>query len=141
MATILVIEDEDLMRSTVAKCLRYAGHTVVEARDGREGLQCHALGSGDFDLVVCDLILPGLGGIETIRLLHARAASLPILAISGAINTLAYLNSRGPVWRACLAKPFSSMHLLETVQRLLPESACDGLAPIEVGPDSTHQIG
>jgi CheY-like chemotaxis protein len=122
MATILVIDDEDLMRSTVAKCLRYAGHTVVEARNGREGLQCHAAGSGDFDLVVCDLILPGLGGVETIRLLHSRAGDLPILAISGAINTLSYLSTRGATWCAFLAKPFSPTHLVQSVQDLLIQS-------------------
>jgi CheY-like chemotaxis protein len=73
-------------------------HTVVEAKNGLEGLQYHAAGSGDFDLVICDLILPGLGEIETIRLLHSRADDLPILAISGAKNTIAYLSTRGATW-------------------------------------------
>lgn len=124
MATILVIEDEEAMRSTVATCLRYRGHTVIEARNGREGLQCHALGSGAFDLVVCDLILPEIGGIETIRRLNARAPELPVLAISGATHTLAYLNAsdRPQQGRGYLAKPFTARGLVEAVEELLPDT-------------------
>jgi two-component system cell cycle sensor histidine kinase/response regulator CckA len=125
MATILVIEDGDVMRSIVTASLRSRGHTVIEAQSGHEGLECHALASGGLDLVVCDLILPGLGGIGIISTLTARDANLPILAISGALKTLAYLGARDhSAKRAYLAKPFQLTELVETVDRLLLEPAC-----------------
>ena len=125
MATILVIEDGLAMRSIIATYLRKHGHTIVEARTGHEGLRCHALGSGTFGLVVCDLILPELGGIEAIRTINAREPNLPILAISGGAKTLAYLRSCDtPGRRAYLVKPFLLADLVETVDRLLLESAC-----------------
>jgi CheY-like chemotaxis protein len=124
MATILVIDDEHAMRFTIAACLGQLGHTVVEAEHGREGLERHAVSSAKFDLVICDLILPSLGGIATIRTLQDRAADLPILVISGATKTLAYLASHEPsTARAYLTKPFTQIDLVEAVERLLQASA------------------
>lgn len=122
-ATILLIEDEEVMRATIAGALRFAGHTVIEASRGEEGLRRHSEGLGEFDLVICDLILPGTGGVELIRRLRRRTPSLPILAISGATHALKWLEStRGEGPQAELAKPFTPTQLLAAVTGLL-ESA------------------
>lgn len=125
MATILVIEDDELMRSAVAACLHHCGHTVITARNGREGLEHHAVGTGVFDLVVCDLLLPEVGGVQTMRTLQTRDTHLPILVISGAVNAIAYVKLRDTApAHAYLAKPFTLAQLSGAVDQLLAEAAC-----------------
>ncbi len=76
MARILITEDEDSLRSFVARALRMDGHETVEAADGAEGLE--ALGEGRFDLLLSDIRMPVMDGIE---LTHKAAAAHPGLKI------------------------------------------------------------
>jgi len=76
MARILITEDEDSLRTFVARALRMDGHDTVEAADGAEGLE--ALGTGRFDLLLSDIRMPVMDGIE---LAHKAAASHPGLKI------------------------------------------------------------
>jgi DNA-binding response OmpR family regulator len=81
VATILVIDDEDLVRLTVRQALEQAGHTVIEAKDGRVGIAQHK--KHNADLVLTDILMPEQEGIETITLLRREQATLPIIAMSG----------------------------------------------------------
>ncbi|MDB5552971.1 MAG: transporter [Rhizobium sp.] len=76
MARILITEDEDSLRSFVARALRMDGHETVEAADGAEGLE--ALSDGRFDLLLSDIRMPVMDGIE---LTHKAAAAHPGLKI------------------------------------------------------------
>ena len=76
MARILITEDEDSLRSFVARALRMDGHDTVEAADGAEGLE--ALADGNFDLLLSDIRMPVMDGIE---LTHKAAAAHPRLRI------------------------------------------------------------
>ena len=76
MARILITEDEDSLRSFVARALRMDGHDTVEAADGAEGLE--ALAGGNFDLLLSDIRMPVMDGIE---LTHKAAAAHPGLRI------------------------------------------------------------
>lgn len=76
MARILITEDEDSLRSFVARALRMDGHETVEAADGAEGLE--ALEGGRFDLLLSDIRMPVMDGIE---LTHKAAAAHPGLKI------------------------------------------------------------
>jgi CheY-like chemotaxis protein len=76
MARILITEDEDSLRRFVARALRLDGHETVEAADGAEGLE--ALKDGGFDLLLSDIRMPVMDGIE---LAHRAAASQPDLKI------------------------------------------------------------
>ncbi len=120
MARVLVIDDEPLVRGLVRSMLKRAGHDAVEAIDGDEGL--HAAAAGGFDLVVCDLFMPGKDGIETIRELHERFPDLPIIAVSGGAFGGA-LDLLGPAQvlgaRLALRKPFTYQELLDAVARAL----------------------
>jgi DNA-binding response OmpR family regulator len=120
MATLLLIEDDEGVRSALSVGLHRLGHVVILAKNSQEGLMCHAAAAGAFDLVICDLMLPGGGGFATIRTLHARSPELPIVAISGATHSLHYLHSTGdsPV-RAILPKPFTFPDLVRIVEPLL----------------------
>lgn len=119
MASILLIEDDDSSRSTIAAVLRFHGHTVIEARDGIEGVHRHAQGLGDFALVICDLVLPRRRGIEVIHALQTRP-SVPILAVSGAKHALDELRARFPDGSiSFLEKPFPLQDLVAAVDAML----------------------
>jgi CheY-like chemotaxis protein len=81
LAKILIVDDDGGVRATIRLLLERAGHSVVTASDGRGGL-AH-LEAGDFDLLFLDIFMPGMDGIETMRLVHQRRPLLPIIVISG----------------------------------------------------------
>lgn len=81
MASILLIDDDNLVRESLAMHLQDAGHDVVQAADGRAGID--AFRGGRFDLVITDLFMPEVEGIETIRLLRQDDVNVPIVAITG----------------------------------------------------------
>lgn len=76
MAKILITEDEDSLRSFVARALRLDGHETHEAADGAEGLQL--LEEASFDLLLSDIRMPVMDGIE---LAHRAAAQFPAMKI------------------------------------------------------------
>ncbi len=80
MARILIVEDEDRIASFIAKGLRADGHQATVAGDGHSGLD-HAL-SGDFDLMVLDIGLPGLGGFEVLGQLRSQGSRMPVIILT-----------------------------------------------------------
>jgi CheY-like chemotaxis protein len=120
MADILIIDDDDALRSTMRKLLERVGHAVREAADGASGLAL--LKQSRPDLVVTDLYMPEKEGIETILEVRAVHPDLPILAVSGGGiaspgATLGDAEALGA--SATLAKPFSVEDFQETIERLL----------------------
>src|SRR5690242_8002624 len=81
MAQILVIDDEPMLRRTLRAVLERAGHTVVEAEDGNQGLEQFNVQRPD--LVLTDIIMPNREGVETIGEMRRQAPDLPIIAMSG----------------------------------------------------------
>jgi CheY-like chemotaxis protein len=120
VASILLIDDDEGVRLSVAAALRHAGHSVVPARNGREALVF--FDSGSFDLVITDIIMPEMEGIETIMQLRKAGGSIPILAISGdgrRCEAGSYLDLAGKLGAdAALNKPFSAVQLRVAVARL-----------------------
>ena len=117
MAEILVIDDEAQMRRLIARILNGAGHTVHQAGNGRDGIalfhRVHPV------LVITDIVMPDMEGIEMIRELRQEAPTVPILAISGS-GTPLYLRAATTLGAtAALAKPFEIAELLTVVGRLL----------------------
>jgi CheY-like chemotaxis protein len=117
MAEILVIDDEPQMRRLIARLLKGAGHAVREAANGNDGIALfhEALPA----LVITDILMPDMEGIEMIRLLHQEAPNLPILAISGGGRAV-YLRAATELGAtAALEKPFGAEQLLAIVAHLL----------------------
>ncbi len=81
MATILIIDDERSIRKTLAEILGFEGYKVEEAADGEEGLK--KFQNGNFDLVLCDIKMPKLDGIEFLTQATASNSDTPIIMISG----------------------------------------------------------
>ena len=78
MATILLIDDDDLLRGALVQSLVNAGHHVIEASDGLQG--CELARSMPVDIVVTDLVMPVQEGVETILTLRRERPKLPVIA-------------------------------------------------------------
>jgi DNA-binding response OmpR family regulator len=117
MAEILVIDDEPRMRRLIARILVGAGHLVHQADNGKDGIglfhRVHPV------LVITDIVMPDMEGIELIRELRQEAPTIPILAISGRRPSLYLQLATGLGATAALAKPFGATEFLSVVENLL----------------------
>jgi CheY-like chemotaxis protein len=82
MPHILVIDDDTSVRIAIRMLLEHEGYSVTLAEDGRSGLEAIET-TAPLDLVLIDIFMPGMDGLETIKSLHARVPDLPIVAMSG----------------------------------------------------------
>jgi DNA-binding response OmpR family regulator len=111
---ILVIEDEARIQSFLARGLEAEGYTVVAAGDGREGLEL-ATGAR-WDLVVLDLLLPGLNGLQVLRELHDSKPDLPVVILSARADVQTKLRGFELGATDYVAKPFSLDELLARIR-------------------------
>jgi DNA-binding response OmpR family regulator len=81
MARILVIDDDEIMNDMVVQMLKEAGYKVKGATDGRKGLKL--LDAQPFDLIVTDIVMPEVEGLEMIQVIRTINKTIPIIAISG----------------------------------------------------------
>ncbi len=130
MAKILVIDDDKDVRKALELVLSRAGHDVVLADRGEPGLE--RLREDGADLVITDIIMPGIDGVAVVNSIRAEFPGVPVVVISGggnvepekfdpgAIATTAYLASatRAGADRT-LTKPFERQELVEAVETLL----------------------
>ena len=120
---ILVIEDDEGVRSTICRMLVRFGYEPIEAVNGLDGVD--ALRRTQVDLVLTDLVMPEQEGIETIRQIKELRPRLPIIAMTGwfggEFSTLADALARGA--DRGLEKPFRPDELLSLVRDLLDRSA------------------
>lgn len=132
MANILIIDDEKDVRVVLKEVLRRAGHDVTLAANGREGLE--KLAADGADVVVTDVIMPGIDGVAMVQQIREAHPDMPIIVISGggnvapmdyepgAISTSAYLASATIAGaNRTLTKPFERQVLVDAVQELLAE--------------------
>lgn len=120
MARILLIDDDDTVRTVLRLTLVHFSHTVIEARNGKEGLRLfpHA----NVDLVITDIVMPEKEGFEVLIELRSRHPTMRVIAISGgghggAVDYLRVAKLLGAA--KVLAKPFSSDALMAAVDELL----------------------
>jgi CheY-like chemotaxis protein len=81
--TVLVAEDEPAVRAIIARALREYGYRVVEARDGVHALELAQSGPAPPDLVIADVVMPGMGGRQLAAALAQRWSGIPVLFTSG----------------------------------------------------------
>ncbi len=112
--SILVVDDDDLVREVVVAVLRGTGHEVAAARNGAEAIERVASAAEPFHLVLLDVQMPVMDGWSTIRELRSRGCATPVVMMSGQA-TEAEAVGHGAV--ALLAKPFDHYRLVETVSR------------------------
>ena len=116
--TVLVIDDEPLVRTVVARLLEEWGFKAVEARNGKEGLQLARGVDGALSLVISDLTMPEMDGLEFAGAFRKLYPAVPILFITGkSASALADRISSGR--DHLLFKPFDPDTFLDTVARIL----------------------
>jgi two-component system, cell cycle sensor histidine kinase and response regulator CckA len=114
--SILLVDDEGAVRRFAVRVLEREGYSVFEARDGAEALELIQQGHVSFDVVVSDIVMPRLNGVELMQALSASKPDLPVILMSGyATASLAELGITAPC--GILAKPFPAERLLEEVRR------------------------
>ena len=118
--SILVIDDDEIIRELLRAILEREGYLVFEAPDGGEGLKQFT--ETPTDLVITDLIMPGKEGIETIRDLRRKFQDVKIIAVSGGgrIGPDCYLKmAKGVGALRTLSKPFDRKVLLKAVEEII----------------------
>ena len=120
--TILLAEDEQDVREVAREFLESGGYTVIEARDGAEALKRVEKYEDAIDLLVTDMVMPGMTGQElSTRLLQSRP-EIRVLYMSGYSERAAADSARGDSSMRLLAKPFSRWALLRAVHEILKQS-------------------
>jgi len=116
MAHILIAEDDESMRRFLARALSAAGHRVRAVGDGIEAAE--RLAEGNFDLLLADVVMPGMDGIELARRAAADNPGLRIMFITGfAAVALRHRNVTNQA--RVLSKPFHLRDLVAEVDRML----------------------
>jgi CheY-like chemotaxis protein len=109
--SVLVVDDDSAVRTMVARALEISGYAVVVARDGAHALELLECRRAGINLVLTDIQMPTLGGLELGREVAARQWDIPVLYMSG-----------NPPDAACLQKPFTISTLITSVRHLLAGS-------------------
>ncbi len=117
---VLLVEDEDMVRAVAERALARAGYTVTAASDGDEGLAAIAKG-GEFDLVVSDVVMPGMDGPAMVRAIRKVRPDLPVLFMSGYAEEQLRSQIDLPDMHF-IAKPFSVQQIGDKVARVLGEA-------------------
>ncbi|NGZ06304.1 MAG: response regulator [Magnetococcales bacterium] len=124
MAHILVVDDDESFRLYLITLLRQAGHTVLEASNGETGLELFA--SHPVELIITDIFMPKMDGIDLLAALHAHRPNVKVIAISGGYKAM---NSRLTLEMAksfgamdIITKPFQAGTVLQKVTRALQSS-------------------
>lgn len=120
MASILVIDDDDMVRTMLLRTLTRGGHTAVGARDGAEGIR--SFRENPMDLVITDIFMPNQEGLATIMELRRNFPTSRIIAISGggaraSLDVLPVAEALGA--SKTLRKPFTPAEVLEAVNEVL----------------------
>ena len=119
--SILLAEDNDVVREVLRELLEQAGYTVSVCGTGTAALEL--LSSGSVDLLIADLLMPEMDGIELIRRLHLLRPALRVIAISGDLNSRLQQSAASLGAKAMLQKPFSCDELFLTIQSVLADQS------------------
>jgi two-component system cell cycle sensor histidine kinase/response regulator CckA len=117
--TILLAEDEHVVRKLVQEILQQAGYTVLTASDGREALRLSKDHHGAIDLLVTDVVMPGMSGRDVAERLWLARPDTKVLYMSGYTDVAVFDPSVLDPGSAFLQKPFSSADLAQKVREIL----------------------
>jgi two-component system cell cycle response regulator CpdR len=117
MAHILLAEDDESLRKFLAQALVRAGHEVIDFGDGSEAWE--RLKSDRFDLLLTDIVMPGMDGIELAKRAAEMNAALKIMFITGFAAVALHPSSQAPKQAKVLSKPFHLREIVAEVDRMI----------------------
>jgi PAS domain S-box-containing protein len=118
--SVLVVDDEEFVRETLAEMLVDLDHRVVTVEGGREALE--KVSSGDFDLVFTDLAMPEMDGWETARAIHKSRPGLPVVLVTGYGATAQPPSGELDLVAGIIGKPFDFDQVTGTIARVCSEA-------------------
>ena len=116
MSRILLAEDDDSLRGFLARALERAGHEVVACADGDEAV---TFLDEPWDLLLTDIVMPGLDGIEVARQAAARHPALRIMFITGFAAVALAAHDKAPAGAKVLSKPIHLREIVTEVERMI----------------------
>src|SRR5436190_16032374 len=116
---ILLVEDDPMNVELFESALETDGHEIITERDGPAG---EKRASDRFDLILLDIQLPKMDGLEVCRSLRARGLRIPIVALSASVLPEEIARTKSAGFDVFLSKPISPRELREAVRRLGPTS-------------------
>jgi len=119
--TILVVEDDDTVRELVQRIFKEYGYSVIEARNGEEGLQVCAQRAGEIDLLLTDVVMPGMNGPELAAYVTGMKEGIKVLYMSGYADRAISRNGLVKDDIQFLQKPFTPDELLRKTRETLDE--------------------
>ncbi|MBI5556101.1 MAG: response regulator [Deltaproteobacteria bacterium] len=121
MTEIMVVDDDLDLRESMAEVLGGAGFAVTLAADGVAALEI--IGRQKFDLILLDLVMPGLGGLEVMRRLREKSPRLPVIMLSAFASVENAVEAMRQGAQDYVTKPFRVDTLLTSVRRTLEEAS------------------
>ncbi len=118
MKRILVAEDEDVIRDFVVINLRRAGYDVTDAPNGEKALQIFEENSGDFDIALLDVMMPGIDGFEVCKQIRNRSDSIGIIMLSAKTQEMDKVSGLMLGADDYVTKPFSPTELIARVDAI-----------------------
>jgi CheY-like chemotaxis protein len=119
--TILMVDDEELVRDLGERTLKRAGYNVITAANGKEALELYGKGQEKIELVILDLLMPEMGGKQCLSELLRMQPQLKVLVASGHSDDVSIEESLRLGANGFVSKPFRLMELLQQVRRILDE--------------------
>ena len=121
--TILLVEDEPKVLNLMSLTLTDAGHTVVSAPNSKRALEIAYEKQGDFDLLLTDVVLPGISGLDLANRIIGEYPNIPVLMVSGYTADNAEIREIADSPYYFMQKPFQPIELVNKVNSILNEAA------------------
>jgi two-component system cell cycle sensor histidine kinase/response regulator CckA len=118
-ATILLVENGEMLRPLLCAILKREGYKVVEAKDGDEALAAWEHYQGQIDVVITDMVMPNMSGKKLVERLRLLKPKVKIIYISGYESSLIFANNQFGPDVAFLQKPFRPVELSKVVREML----------------------
>ncbi len=125
--SILLVDDEELVLSSLQRALKMSGYRVSALKDGREAVRAFEKSPDEFDLVITDLTMPGMTGIELSRKILDIRPDIPVILCTGFNDAVDDQEARSLGIRELLLKPAGSTELKNAIRRVLEK----GYSPVK----------
>ena len=117
--TILIVDDEELLRTVAASILENAGYSILSAKNGQEGVEVFNKNRESIDLIILDMIMPEMDGRDCYKQIHKIAPDLPVIMVSGYTSDLRIQDIKALGVKALISKPYRAAKLTATVYQVL----------------------
>ncbi len=120
-STILIVDDATIVRRQVASAIQKMGHTIVEAVDGVDALT-KLEEYPNTSLIVCDVHMPNMNGLELLERLSARGSTIPVIMLTAEGEPESIRRAKALGARAWIVKPFRPEAFVTVVAKLVPSA-------------------